>query len=403
MSMNRRTVIKGALAAGVASQVLKAPAVHAHAARSRLGFLPVKTGPLASGGLELEQGRPTFLKDRGNKLGGRTVELTTADTTGNPAVCRTKMQELVERFNVSCVLGPLAAFEALAIDDYIRSSRTPTLAVAGAEDLTQRKPNPWFTRPGATSAQPSHAMADYAANELKLKRVATIADDFAFGHENVAGFQRVFEDAGGKVVQKLWTPLNAPDYGTYISQLKPNLDGLYTGHAGSNGLKIMRQLAEYGLKGKLKVVGGFTPIDESLLQQIGDDGLGAYTGNWYSAELAFPENKKFVELMRRDYKVDPGVYAASTYLFGEVLEAAIQAVRMKLEHTDTLQNAVRGVKLPTAVRRPLLVDQRGKVVANVYIRRVEKVGSRYVNAVGKTYPDVSQFWTYKKADFLKNP
>ena len=50
--------------------------------------------------------------------------------------------------------------------------------------------------------------------------------------------------------------------------------------------------------------------------------LGAYTGNWYSAELDFPENKKFVELMRRDYKVDPGVYAASTYLFGEVLEAA---------------------------------------------------------------------------------
>jgi branched-chain amino acid transport system substrate-binding protein len=37
-------------------------------------------------------------------------------------------------------------------------------------------------------------------------------DDFAFGHENVAGFQRAFEDAGGKVVQKIFTPLNAPDY-----------------------------------------------------------------------------------------------------------------------------------------------------------------------------------------------
>ena len=162
------------------------PAVQAQAGPIRVGFLTVKTGPLASGGLQMEQGLLTFLKDRKNMLGNRPVELTTADTTGNPAVCRTKMQELVERFNVSCVLGPLAAFEALAIDDYIRSSRTPTLAVAGAEDLTQRKPNPWFTRPGATSAQPSHAMADYAAKELKFKRVATIADDFAFGHENVA-------------------------------------------------------------------------------------------------------------------------------------------------------------------------------------------------------------------------
>ena len=56
-------------------------------------------------------------------------------------------------------------------------------------------------------------VGDYAAKDLKLKRVAGIADDFAFGHENVAGFLRVFEDSGGKVVQKLWPPLNAPDYG----------------------------------------------------------------------------------------------------------------------------------------------------------------------------------------------
>jgi hypothetical protein len=102
---------------------------------------------------------------------------------------------------------------------------------------------------------------DYAAKELKLKRAICIADDFAFGHENVAGFQRAFEDAGGKVMQKIFTPLNAPDYGTYISQFK-NVDCLYTGHAGSNGLKLIRQLTEYGLKGKFTIVGGFTPIDD---------------------------------------------------------------------------------------------------------------------------------------------
>ena len=76
------------------------------------------------------------------------------------------------------------------------------------------------------------------AKELKLKRIVCISEDFAFGHEQMGAFQRVFEDNGGKIVQKLWTPLNAPDYGTYISQLKPNLDAVYTGHAGSNGFKI---------------------------------------------------------------------------------------------------------------------------------------------------------------------
>src|SRR5262249_1804861 len=51
----------------------------------------------------------------------------------------------------------------------------------------------------------------------KYSRMATIADDFAYGHEMCAGFQQVFEDAGGRIVQKLWPPLNTPDYGAYIA------------------------------------------------------------------------------------------------------------------------------------------------------------------------------------------
>ncbi len=102
----------------------------------------------------MEQGLTVFFKERNFTLGGRKVDLHIADTGGNPAQARTKTQELVERLKVSVLIGPLAAFEALAIDDYIRSSQTPILTVAGAEDMTQRKANPWLVRPSSTSAQP---------------------------------------------------------------------------------------------------------------------------------------------------------------------------------------------------------------------------------------------------------
>jgi branched-chain amino acid transport system substrate-binding protein len=401
MKMNRRTLVKGAVAAGVASQTLRVPAAVAQAGPIKVGFLTIKTGPLASGGIQMEQGLTVFFKERDNKLAGRPIELHTADTAGNPAQARTKTQELVERLKVSVLIGPLAAFEALAIDDYIRSSQTPILTVAGAEDMTQRKANPWLVRPSSTSAQPSHPVGEYAAKDLGRKRVAVLADDFAFGHENAAGFQRVFEDNGGKVVQKLFTPLNAPDYGTYISQLKPNLDAVYTGHAGSNGLKFIRQLREYG--NRLQILGGFTPVDESLLQQMGEEALGAITGNWYSAELDFPINKTFVEAIRRDYKVDPGVYAAETYVCGEVLEQALKSVGGKAEDKDAFMKALKEAKLATSVRGPLRFDELGNSVGNSYIRKVEKKDGRYVNAVIKTYPDVGQFWTYGKDEFLKSP
>ena len=82
----------------------------------------------------MELALQTFLKERDYTLAGRKVELISSDTAGVPATARTKAQELVEKNNVHCVIGPLAAFEALAIADYLKEKQTPTLGVAAAED-----------------------------------------------------------------------------------------------------------------------------------------------------------------------------------------------------------------------------------------------------------------------------
>ena len=399
MALHRRTVLKGL---GASTAAVSMPWVaRAQTGPMRVGFLTVKTGPLASGGLQMEQGLTLYLKERNNTLAGRPVQLFTGDSAGAPAVARTKMQELVERDNVSCLIGPLATAEALAIDDYIRDKQVPTLSVAAAEDMTQRKANPWFVRATSTSAQCSYAMGDYAAKELKYKRVAMIADDIAYGYELNAGFQRAFEDAGGKVVQKLWPPLNAPDYGTYIAQLKSNVDAIFIGFAGSNGLKFLRQYKEYG--GKIPLLGGMTAIDESLLRQMGDEALGSLSTCWYSAQLDNESNKKLVAGMQRDYKVDPGFYAAATYTNGAVLEAALKQIGSKIEDKDALMKALRAIKVDETCRGPVQFDKYGNVVGNIYIRKVEKKGGALVNSVIKTYPNVSQFWTYDADEFLKKP
>jgi branched-chain amino acid transport system substrate-binding protein len=369
----------------------------------RLGFLTVKTGPLASGGIQMEQGVTLALKERNNMLAGRPVTLFTADTGGVPANTRSKTQELIERDNVQCILGPLAAFEALAIDDYTQSQKMPIMSVAAAEDITQRKPDPWFVRCTSSSAQCSHVMGDYAAKDLKYKRIALIADDIAYGHEQNAGFQHVFEDAGGHVVQKLWPPLNAPDYGSYIAQLNPKLDAIFMAFAGSNGFRFSKQFFEYGMGGKVPLLGGMTAVDEAVLQQMGDDALGMLSVNWYSAQLDNPANKVFVAGMQRDYKVDPGYYAAGTYVSVAVLEAALKAVNGKIEDREAFMHALRTNQVPDTARGPVRFDSFGNVVGNVYIRKVERKGGRLVNSVIKTYPDVSQFWTYNQDAFLKNP
>src|SRR6202030_1001793 len=135
--VSRRAVLAGT-AAGAAAAVTRFPApAIAQAAPIKLGLLTVKTGPLAQGGIQMEQGVLTYLKETDYTMAGRKVELVTADTGGAPAGAKTKVQELVERDKVDVILGPLAAFALLAITDYIREQKMPTLSLAAADNLTQ--------------------------------------------------------------------------------------------------------------------------------------------------------------------------------------------------------------------------------------------------------------------------
>jgi branched-chain amino acid transport system substrate-binding protein len=400
MTFDRRKFIR-ATGAAAGTSLLGFPAiVRSQSEPIRLGLLTIKTGALASGGIDMERGLTILLKEKGYTMGGRKVALTVADSGGVPAQARTKMQELVERDKVQAVVGPLAAFEALAMDDYIRSAQIPTLPIAGAEDMTQRKANPWFVRATSTSAQCAYPMADYCAKHLKYKRMTAIADDFAYGHEMLGGFQKVFEDAGGTLVQKLFSPLNAPDYGSYIAQIKPDVDGIFLGFAGANGFRFLKQYNEYGMK--TPVVGGMTAFDEVAVRNMGDYAIDKLSSCWYTAQLDNPINRRFVAAYRADNGYDPGQYAAGTYLYGEVLFAAIGALKGRVEDKQAFIKALRAVRADT-LRGPIEFDQYGNVVGSIYIRKVEKKDGRLVNTNVYTYPKVSQFWTYAPAEFLKHP
>jgi len=400
MTINRRKFIQ---AAGAGASVLGFPAiVRAQEQAIRIGLMTVKTGPLASGGLDMERALVMYLRERNNMLAGRKVELFVADSGGVPAQARSKTQELVERDKINVMIGPLAAGEALATDDYIRQQQLPTLSVAAAEDMTQRNPNPWFVRGTSTSAQCAHALADYCIKVLKYKRMAVIADDIPYGHEMCAGFQRVFEELGGKIVQKMFPPLTVPDYGTFLAQLKTNIDGVFLGFAGSNGFRYVRQFNEYGLRGKVNIVGGMTALDEAVLRNMKIEALGIVTTCWYSAKLDNPLNKKFAAAFLAEAKYDPGFYAAATYIEAAVLENALRMVKGNISDKAGLMKALRTSKTDT-VRGPVSFDSYGNILGNVYIRKVEREEGRLVNTVIHTYPNVSQFWTYKPDEFLKNP
>jgi branched-chain amino acid transport system substrate-binding protein len=403
-SVSRRTLLAGT-AAGTAAALgrFPAPAI-AQAAPIKLGLLTVKTGPLAQGGIQMEQGAQTYLKQVNSMMAGRKVELISADTGGNPAGAKTKVLELVERDKVDVVIGPLAAFELYAISDYVREHKMPTLSLAAADNLTQRTPNPFLLRASSTSSQAMQPLGHYAATEMKLKRVVGLADDLSFGYEEIGGFQAAFAKDGGCLVSKLWSPLTTPDYTPYVAQIA-DCDGVCQGLAGSNPLRFMKAYADAGLK--YPVTTGEVGGDDALLKSFGKEALGLISCCPYSLDLESAANSRFIDGMLKNFNAVPGFYAAGIYVNCQVIDAGLKAVGGDLSDKEKYMAALRQVSLPDTPRGPIKFDHLGNVIGTFCVRRCGAEGAKYGlklwNKVVKTYENVSQFWTWPEKEFLSHP
>jgi branched-chain amino acid transport system substrate-binding protein len=258
-------------------------------------------------------------------------------------------------------------------------------------------------RTGWSSSQPSHPFGRWAHDTLRYKKIAMIVGDTSFGWEVAGGFQRSFEEAGGQVVQKLWAPLPTPDFAPYLAKLRRDVDAVFCQFAGVDALAFIKQYAEAGLKDRLPLIGSGTLTDEGVLRHMGDEALGVVTVLHYSAVAPTAANRRFAQAFEAKYKQVPSYYAEGAYVAGITLKAALEAVGGDIENADRFLAAVRKVSLTDAPRGPVSFDEYGNPVQNIYVRKVERVAGRLQNTVIHTFPNVSQFWTYNPAEFLRNP
>ena len=141
---------------------------------------------------------------------------------------------------------------------------------------------------------------------------------------------------------------------------------------------------------------------DALLKSFGDEAVGVISSSGYTSDLDTPSNRRLVDGMVRDGNI-PGIYAAGLYINGMVAEAALEKTGGKTEDRDALIRALRAVSLTDSPRGPFTFDHLGNVVGSFFIRRTEKKGDKLVNTTIKTYPKVSQFWTYDEKWFLAQP
>jgi branched-chain amino acid transport system substrate-binding protein len=393
---------------GAALALAAASSAPARAEDLNIGFIAPMTGGFAQVGKDMVDGFQLYLDEVKGDFAGAKVKLIVEDDQAKPDMGVTKAKKLVLQDNVQMFVGGVLASTGYALAPVSTSEKTVYIAsIPAADDLTQRQLSqfPYFIRTGWSSSQPHQPLGQWACDQ-GYKKVVAVGADYAFGYEAVGGFQKVFEDCGGKVIQKIWPALGSKDFGPYIPTIKADADAVFSLMVGPMALQFPKQLRAAGYK--KTILGGGTSYDEFALPFMGDEVVGDVSALQYSAALETPANETFVKAYRAKYGKVPSYFSESNYSTAKMIHEVYKKTGGNWPGPDAFIKMMSALKIDTP-RGPVSFDDMRNPIQNIYIKKVEKKQMfgygrpELWNTVIKTYPKVSQFWTYGKEKFLAQP
>ena len=380
----------------------------AQAEELRIGMIAPMTGIFAQVGKDMVDGFNMYLEENKADFAGAKVKLIVEDDQAKPDTGVTKAKKLILQDKAQMFVGGVLASTGYALAPVSTSDKTVYIAsVPAADDLTQRDlpKYPFFIRTGWTSSQPHHALGAWAC-EQGYKKIVAIGADYAFGYELVGGFQKAFEDCGGQIVQKIWPPLGTKDFGPFIPTIKADADAVFTLMVGPMSLQFPKQLRQAGYR--KPILGGGTSYDEFALPFMGDEVIGDVSALQYSAALETAKNADFVKKYRAKYGKVPSYFSETNYTTAQMIHEVMKQTKGDWPGSEPFVKMMAALKVD-AVRGPVSFDDMRNPIQDIYIKKVEKKKmfgydkDELWNTVIKTYPQVSQFWTYGKETFLKQP
>jgi branched-chain amino acid transport system substrate-binding protein len=371
-------VLLGALACGNKSKDEARPA-----GSIKIGLIASFSGPFADIGKQIENGIKAYLKEHGDTVAGKQIEILRRDTTGpEPEVAKRLAQELVARDKVDFLVGFGLTPEALAVAPVATEGKTPMIIMNAATSIITTK-SPYIVRFSMTLPQVAAPMGEWAVKN-GIHKVSTLVADYGPGKDAEAAFTRTFTAGGGTIVDAVRVPLKSPDFSSFIQRIKdahPEAVFVFV-PAGEQCIAFMKSFHERGLgEAGIKIIATGDLTDDHVLPTIGDPALGIVTTFHYSLAHDSPENTAFLKAYRdaNGSEAGPANFMSVAAYDGM---AAIFEVARKLGGTMDAEKAMAilaGFSI-TSPRGPITIDPRTRdIVQTVYVRRVEKVNGELRN------------------------
>ena len=378
--MNKRHLIR-ALAAAPLAAVLPGfwSTAQAESTPFKIGLLVPMTGPFASTGKQMEAAVKLYMKQRGEVVAGRKVEVLLRDDTGTPDVTKRMAQALVVNDKVDVLAGFGLTPLALATAPIATQAKVPMVNMLAATSSVIAA-SPYMVRTSMTLPQVTLGIAEWAPKN-GIRKVVTLVSDYGPGLDAERTFKDRFTLSGGQILDSLRVPVRAPDFAPFLQKVRDlSPDALFVFVPSGIGTSLMKQFVERGLdKAGVKLIGTGEIVDDDQLATMGDEALGVVSSYPYSTAHPSALNKKFVaEFRKLNGNLRPNAVAVFAYDGMHVIYEALKKTGGK-GGGDALLAAMKGMIFESP-RGQVLIDANTRdIVQSVFLRRTQRVDGELYN------------------------
>jgi len=371
--MKRRTALGVSVAAILMTATLSSGS---QAADVKIGLAIPTSGIFTALGKELERGFTIHMEDVKWRAGAHKISVIQEDTQGKPNIGLTKVQKLVELNKVNLMTGILSSSVGLAVKSYIHRNKVPlVMMISSVDEITAKNPSPYINRIIESNVQQVFPYGEWVAGKRGFKRAVVIGSDYAAGRSQARAFMAGFKSAGGTVVQEIYPPLGTADYAPFLSRIDASkADMVFAFTPGSDQLRLFKQFQEYGLKGKLQMIGGSGQPDFLTLRAAGKTALGTIVVDFYSRDVDTPENKHYLALYKKKYGKLPTEWAYLGYAAAMVITNGLRASGNDVSR-ESLRKALRNVSF-NGPKGPIKFDENGQMIGSIFFSEVVEKGGQ---------------------------
>jgi branched-chain amino acid transport system substrate-binding protein len=335
----------------------------------KIGYITTLSTPASIIGRDQKDAVNLALEHIGGEIAGKRVEVIFEDDGLKPDLGRQKAEKLIQQDNVDIVAGFIWTNVLLAAQKPVLDAGKILISNnAGPSEMAGQRCNVNFFSTRAQNDMLPHALG-VSMNRNKVKRLYIIVPNYAGGKDMVNGVLATFKGEVAGTDYTKWGADPQLDFSAELAKAKASdADALYAFFPGTAAGAFVKQFAQSGLAGQVKLYSAFT-IDQLSLptfqQASVKAAIGTYLADYWSPDLDNPVNRRFVEAFKVKYGRLPSNYAAAAYDLLPYVKAAVEQSGGDISNLPAVRAALRKANYQS-VRGTYVVGKNGYPIDKFY-------------------------------------